>query len=320
MKRYLIPLSFLCLVVIPNLICTLFMDSRAMHALPTETIEFQSVDRHTVLLERADEIVEIDLDTYVLSVLLGEVPASFHLEALKAQAVAIRTYTLYHCLDNKHAEAQLCDDATCCQAYVQPQTYLNMGHTQAELDRMMTAVESTLGQVITYKGEIIDATYFSCSGGRTEDAAAVWGKEVPYLVSVDSPGEEFSETYEKTTTIPKNQFLIKLGLEENRILDSRDISVTYSNNNSIVHIQVFDRTFSATDLRKLLDLPSAEMKFEITEESVEITTKGSGHRVGLSQYGAQAMALRGSAYDEILTHYYSDTVLTSISNIRLDSI
>ena len=132
---------------------------------------------------------KIELEDYLIGVVLGEMPADFELDALKAQAVAARTYAAKAMLNGKHGDGSLCGNSTCCQAYISTEDYLDAGGTEENLKKVRGAVLSTAGQVLTYEGGLIEATYFSCSGGSTEDAAAVWGTDYPYLRAVPSPGE-----------------------------------------------------------------------------------------------------------------------------------
>ena len=129
------------------------------------------------------------MNDYLTEVLLGEMPAEFEMEALKAQAVAARTYTAKAAITGgKHGDGSVCSDSACCQAYLPQETYLMLGGTEENLEKINKAVLETTGLVLAYDGNLIEATYFSCSGGSTEDAAAVWGTEYPYLQAVASPG------------------------------------------------------------------------------------------------------------------------------------
>ena len=148
--------------------------------------------KETVLLETEEGTLSLPLDEYLTGVLLAEVPAGFALEAMKAQAVAARTYTLRQMAASRHANGALCADSTCCQAWMSlDRAGEKLGaSSETLLETLRQAVHETDGQVLCYDGQLIEATYFSCSGGRTEDAVAVWGTDVPYLQAVDSPGEE----------------------------------------------------------------------------------------------------------------------------------
>ena len=150
----------------------------------------------------ADGSVQIlGMTDYLQGVLMGEMPASFEMEALKAQAVAARTFTAKSLGTSKHPQAAVCTNPGCCQAYLTVEQYMQKGGRQQDINRLRRAVEETAGQVLYYEGELIVAAYFSCSGGRTEDAVAVWGVDVPYLQAVDSPGEEEATHYMDTVEL-----------------------------------------------------------------------------------------------------------------------
>lgn len=265
-----------------------------------------------------DSVLEMDLDAYVTGVVLGEMPADFEMEALKAQAVATRTYTLRNVLrSSKHSDADVCTDSSCCQAFVQPSDYLG---GEEHLSKVQSAVAETSGQVITYQGNLIEATYFSSSGGKTEDAVAVWGTSVPYLKSVDSPGEEGAQSFESQIHFSHSDFIKKLGLPESCCLSEENIALTYTDADSVKTMQIAGCTFSGVQARTMLSLPSTAFTITLTESTVIINTKGNGHRVGMSQYGAEAMAVAGKTYEEILTYYYSGTELETISQEQINAI
>lgn len=297
--------------VIPNLLFSRFADQEKR--IPIQLTEDQSQSevlessQHMLLVKNGDHVLEIDLESYVLGVLFGEMPADFELEALMAQAVATRTYTLHHVKQlSKHADADICTDPSCCQAYMTVAEYTASGGSQKDIQKMQEAIERTSGQVLTYDGDLIEATYFSCSGGRTEDAVDVWGQSVPYLKSVESPGEEGSRHYSKEFVLTKQELLFKLGVSQNEAVN---VTVTYTAGGGVDTLWLGDHTFSGVQLRKLLSLPSTAFSLDFEENTVTISVKGNGHRVGMSQYGADAMAVMGKTYTEILSHYYPGTKL-----------
>lgn len=261
-------------------------------------------------LRRAPDgsVSEMDMEQYLVGVVLAEMPAYFEEEALKAQAVAARTYTAKAVITGgKHGDGSICSDIACCQAYISEEEYLTRGGTQTNLDKVRASVWSTAGQVLTYDGELIEATYFSCSGGSTENAAEVWGTAFPYLVSVDSPGEENAQYYRDTVTFTPEEFAAALELDpEGPVRDWFEMTV-YTEGGSVSSITICGRKFTGIQLRSLLGLRSASFSIDASEDTVLITTRGYGHRVGLSQYGADAMAVQGSSYEEILAHYYPGT-------------
>lgn len=283
---------------------------------PQETVQAAAPRPVYPMRERLEEDrVDVrNMDDYLLGVVLAEMPASFEAEALKAQAVAARTYTQKaYQSGGKHGDGSVCRDSTCCQAYIEPEAYLAHGGTMADLAKVRAAVEETCGQVLTYDGALIEATYFSCSGGRTEDAAAVWGTEFPYLQAVPSPGEENSVHFSEELTFTSSEFAEALGTELPDDVESWFGQTVYTDGGGVSTMEIGGTAYPGTRLRSLLGLRSTAFTVEAEGDAVKITTKGYGHRVGLSQYGADAMAVSGSTYEEILAHYYPGTVLSEIS-------
>ena len=252
------------------------------------------------------------LEEYLVGVVLAEMPVSFEEEARKAQAVVARTFTLRSADRGKHDNADICMDSACCQAYISPEDYLAKGGTRDGIDRMRQAVSATAGKVMTYNGELIEATYFSCSGGSTEDAVAVWGTEVPYLQSVDSPGEEHATHYTDTVTFTPERFAAALGIELSGKPGTWIGNAVYTAGGGVDTMVIGGVSFKGTELRKSLGFRSTAFTVAAGEKEITITTRGYGHRVGMSQYGADAMALEGSTYEEILTHYYTGAELTQM--------
>ncbi len=267
-----------------------------------------------VLME--DGLVEMELEEYVRGVVLAEMPAYFEEEALKAQAVVARTYALRRVQrGDRHSGGAVCTVSSCCQNYMTDEKYLSGWGAQDDLQKVADAVEATAGLVLTYEGELIDSTYFSCSGGRTEDAAAVWGKDVPYLQAVDSPGEEEAGSFEKEVYIKKAAFAEKLGRTLKGSPTTWLGAVTYTDGGGVATMVIAGITYTGKELRTLLGLNSTAFTMVADEGGITVTTKGKGHRVGMSQYGADAMAAAGSGFAEILTYYYQGTVVDKISDL-----
>ena len=156
-----------------------------------ETYAAEKLDWPVAVRFADGSIEHMDMDVYLTGVVLAEMPADFETEALKAQAVAARTYTAKAIQSGgKHGNGSICTDSGCCQAYISEESYLTQGGSEENLRKVRRAVLDTAGYVLTYEGELIEATYFACSGGSTEDAAAVWGTDYPYLRAVPSLGEE----------------------------------------------------------------------------------------------------------------------------------
>lgn len=253
---------------------------------------------------------KMNINEYIVSVVLQEMPASFDKEALKAQAVVARTYALKrHSSGKKHKNGAVCTDSDCCQGYISVSAYLKKGGKETAVEKVKNAVNETGKNVLTYNDKLIDATYFSCSGGKTEDAKAVWGNDVPYLQSVESPGEEKAAHYVDTVTFTPQQFQNKLGIKLSGNPGTWLQDVSYTQGGGVDEMVLCGKTFSGTELRSKLGLRSTAFVLTAVGNTVTVTTKGFGHRVGMSQYGAEAMAVKGQTYADILSHYYPGTSL-----------
>lgn len=261
------------------------------------------------VLLRDGSIQQMELDAYVTCVLLAEMPAEFEMDALMAQAVVARTYALRRYeTGGKHDDAAVCTESSCCQAYCTQEEFLARGESTQMFKKIRSAVYDTTDQILTYQGELIEATYFSCSGGRTEDAAAVWGAEIPYLQAVDSPGEESANHYMDTITFSEAEFSERIGIP---LSGDWLGNITYTDGGGVDTIEMGGQVCLGTELRQKLGLRSTAFVITAIGDTVTITTKGFGHRVGMSQYGAEAMAVQGSDYKEILSYYYPGTKLES---------
>lgn len=270
-----------------------------------------------VLVEMKDgTVTKMLLEEYILGVVLREMPTDFHPEALKAQAVVARTYTVRRMeKSGRHSSAQVCADSSCCQGFRSADEYLNAGGTKERLAVVEAAVNDTAGQILIYGGKPIDATYFSCSGGATEDAVAVWGSDVPYLRSTESPGEEEAKHYTDTVQFSVSEIMQKLGIKLSSHRDFRIGTITYTAGGGVDTVQICDKKIRGTTVRKKLGLKSTAFVISAAGSTVTVTTKGFGHRVGMSQYGANAMAQKGSGYLQILQHYYQGVQMVSLSDL-----
>ena len=245
----------------------------------------------------------MSLFEYLCGVVTAEMPVSFGEEALKAQAVAARSYTLNVVSSGKHNGA-ICTDPGCCQAW---------SGSSAAGARL--AVAATDGLVLKYNGTIISAMYSSSSGGRTESAAVACGTEIPYLQAVDSPGEEASPHYDEQTVISLERFRSWL-TAQGAVLTASDPAdwtdwVLYTDGGAISQISFGGVTMSGARLRNAYGLTSTLFTLEYTDTSVIFHSYGYGHRVGLSQYGAAAMAAAGCSWEDIVLHYYTGVVITT---------
>lgn len=260
------------------------------------------------------EVAEMTMADYLWSVVAAEMPASFEPEALKAQAVTARTYTVWKMAagEPNHPEADVCTDINCCQAFLsREQAAANWGASAAEYtEKISAAVAATDGQIMTYEGQPIQAVFFSSSAGRTEDAVAVWGNSVPYLVGVDSPEGEDVPNYHTEVTLTAEEFrTIFLASYPGADLSGepggwfRNKTVTASGR--VATMDVGGVTVKGTQLRSLFSLRSTSFTVVTGADSVTFQVTGYGHGVGMSQYGANALAQQGKTYQEILNWYYT---------------
>lgn len=249
------------------------------------------------------KIINLELEEYVLGVVGAEMPASFNIEALKAQAILARTYALKSIKNGKKLT-----DTVSTQAYKdnsELQKLWKNDYTKY-YEKIKKAVNETKGIVILYNNEYIDAVYHSTSNGKTENSKNVWKNSLPYLVSVDSSWDKNVKSYKKETIFEINEFcnILKLDVEEPITYE-----IIHNETGRVRQITINNKTFSGTEFRNLLKLRSADFEIEINDEKVKVTTYGYGHGVGMSQYGANEMAKQGYSYIQILKHYYTGVVI-----------
>ena len=258
----------------------------------------------------------IPIDEYLYGVVSAEMPVNYEVEALKAQAIVARTYTIYQIAHGsfKHGESDICDDPACCQAWISKEDrFTRWGDEEAEnnWNKILNAVDSTQGQIITYNKEPIDAFFHSNSGGHTEIVSNVWGgSDLPYLQSVETSGEEGYTQYSSEVNLTKKDF-------ENIIREKySDLEINWSDENVIKildyteagrvkTIKIGNKDFAATELRMLLGLKSTNFTYVINENNIIFSVIGYGHGVGLSQTGADSMAKKGCKAEEIIKHFYT---------------
>ena len=278
-------------------------------SIPTDTQQNTAAFFMPVLMPDG-QIQKIELDEYLTCVVLGEIPVDFEPEAQKAQAVVARTYAL-RSVDSgsKHPGGAVCTEPSCCQGYCSKEDYLSNGGTEEGYQKIHSAVTATTGEVLTYEGKLIEATYFSSSGGRTEDALAVWGSDVPYLQATDSPESAYHDKTVATVTFTAKDFSTALGQSLPGSPATWFGAVTYTEGGGVDTMVIGGTAYKGTTLRQKLGLRSTAFTMTAVGDHITITTRGYGHRVGMSQYGAEAMAVDGSTYEQILAHYYKGTTL-----------
>lgn len=265
-----------------------------------------------IRVKTASAVLEMPEEEYLTCVVLSECLPSFAIETMKAQAVAARTFAAKTAQSGKHDDADVCADFACCQAYrSKAELSERFGSDfEAYWEKALSAVRATKGEKLYYNGALIDAVYYSCSGGRSEAAVAVWGSDVPYLQSVESPGEEDCSKFESVISMPIAAFREKLSQSGKAVkfsLFPQDWigNTVRSEGGGIQTITLAGAEFTGTEVRKLFALPSTNARISVQGGEIVFDTLGYGHRVGMSQYGAEAMANAGSNYREILQHYYS---------------
>lgn len=279
----------------------------------------------TIKLLHADtgEIEELPLDTYLLGVVSAEMPANFEQEALNAQALVARTYTIYSIVHSggKHGEADICDDSTCCQAWISKEDRMaRWDEAERELNwrKIENAVNTTAGKIITYNGEVIDAFFHSNSGGATEAPVNVWGgTNYPYLQSVETAGEDAYSQYSSEMILTKEELKNKiLAKHSDFIIDYSQSDciqiLEYTESGRVKTIKIGNLNLSGVEVRTLLGLRSANFEVSIEGENIKFAVKGYGHGVGMSQTGADSMAKQGSNYEEIVKHFYTGVEITEM--------
>jgi len=282
---------------------------RSGHSVPP--VSFPAVEAVQVRVKHGDMVVTGPLEEYLVGVVAAEMPADFAPEALRAQAVAARTYTLYCMRSGKHADADVCTDYRCCQAW--------RGEEDAEkLARIRDAVYSTAGEYLQFAGQAAFTAFHSSSPGFTEACGAIWS-ELPYLVSVSSP--------ESADSVPGFVSRVDIGVFDLRdtllaACPDADFSappeewfgeITRDESGRVSAAVICGQVFTGVKLRELLKLRSTAFTVDCADGIFTFTVTGSGHGVGMSQYGANVMAMGGADYREILAHYYPGTKLASLN-------
>ena len=270
-------LLFSCLIVlIPIFVVNMFFKK--------EEINFLYLDDTKIRVKRSDNTIdEVYLEDYVVGVIAGEMPINFEEEALKAQSVASRTYGLKKMMENKNNDYDVVDN----------------------INKLKNVVKNTKGEYLVYNNEIIDALFFSTSTGYTENSEEVFKNKVPYLRSVESKWDEISPAYKDQKKYLLNEFYHRLNIDynENLVIEYNKKTSTGRN----IELTINGIKFKSSDIVSKLELRSSYFSIIKQNNEVIINTKGYGHGVGMSQYGAQGMALANKKYDEILNYYYKNT-------------
>lgn len=263
----------------------------------------QYVEEISVPVKIDNKTISLDLEEYVIGVVAGEMPALFEIEALKAQAVAARTYLVNHLLTNDTITSTISNQVYITKDQMKEKWSDNF---ESYYEKIKNAVLATKDLIMYYDEKPIKAYYFSTSNGYTESSINVFNEQTDYLTIVKSP---FDENNSHTITISKEEFCTKLKLECNNIKIN---NIEKDESNRIKNININNKTYTGIEIRKKLSLRSTDFEFKVEKDNIIITTKGYGHGVGMSQYGANNMAKLGYTYEEILKYYYQNIEIKSI--------
>ena len=279
----------------------------------------------SLLHKKTGEVEQVNLDEYLCNVVSAEMPANYEIEALKAQAIVARTYTIYKILNKKHDTADICDDSTCCQAWISKDDRLarwEESQRESNWQKIVSAVNDTKGKVITYDNKPIDAFFHSNSGGVTEVPVNVWGGTgYPYLQSVETSGEDAYNQYASEVTFTQEELINKLKQKYS------DISIDFSNSDDIKIMEYTESTrvktvkfgnheISGVEARSLLGLRSTNFEISIDGDNIKFSVKGYGHGVGMSQTGADSMAKQGSSAEDIIKHFYTGVEISEVNLLK----
>lgn len=279
-------------------------------------LEEASAVEVSVYRSAKDEVEQIPLEKYVLGVVASEMPVEFEEEALKAQALSARTEIVRHLLSDTEIGllkgADIGDSEQFQvfknEAELKEQWGLNY---QKNIEKISQAVYATRGQIITYENKPITAAYFSTSNGFTENSEAYWTTPYPYLKSVESPWDIESPKFQHQVAIPVEEFEEKLGVQ----LKDGQVGeiVARTPGNRVAKVKIGDKEWTGREIRDMFGLRSADFTWERAGDEIIITTKGYGHGIGMSQYGANGMAKEGKTYEEIIKYFYQGVEIQDAS-------
>lgn len=323
MKKILLYLSLLTLLVtfIPSIIVLPFSTSERETKIENVTIEEQA-DPFIVPVYRTGQkqVEKVPIEHYVAGVLSSEMPATFEIEALKAQAMAARTYIVKQLLSPP--EINLPEGAAVTDT-VHHQVFRNEEELRTlwgkdfnwKYERIIKAVRETEGQILAYEGEPITASFFSTSNGYTENAEDYWENELPYLKSVESPWDKKSPKFTTKQTMSVKEFSEKLTVDVPKQQDIAKV-IERTAGNRIAKVEIGGKTFTGRDVREALELHSSDFAIVRKGNTIEINTKGYGHGVGMSQYGANGLAQKGKSAEEIVQYYYKGVDVTTVETFE----
>ncbi|SNZ04546.1 stage II sporulation protein D [Terribacillus aidingensis] len=315
----LIACLFAVIVALPTLIVVPFIDpggsERTATAMEQEKQVKETANVAVEVSRTASNTVEtVPLETYVMRVVASEMPADFELEALKAQAVAARTFVVRHMEDHQAEEPEAIEvsDTVSHQVYKNDEELRRTWGKEYDkkMEKLTKAVEATSGEILTYQGEPITPSFFSTSNGFTENAEDYWENALPYLKSVASPWDKQSPKFADQKIFEITEVEKLLGVTINPNEPPGNLKRTDSQR--VAEVEIGGKQFTGRDVRQKLELKSTDFTISMKDGHLIFETKGYGHGVGMSQYGANGMAGEGKSYQDILTHYYTDTEISKL--------
>lgn len=277
-----------------------------------------------LLHKDTNEVEQLNIEDYLYNVVSAEMPADFEKEALKAQAVVARTYTIYKVNNKKHEEADICDDSSCCQAWISKENRYNKweeSKREEYWNKIVDCVNETKGKIITYENEPINAFFHANSGGKTELPINVWGgNTMPYLQIVETSGENEYSGYSSEVKLTYDELINKLKEKYQDIKidfnNDEDIKILErTNSDRVKTIKLGNHELSGVELRTILGLKSTNFEFSKDKNMIIFKVIGYGHGVGMSQTGADSLAKKGENYEQIINHFYSGITIKDINNI-----
>jgi len=324
---------FIIFFIIP-VICTVPHKKEQVQETVAETENTQKQDEYNyekyktikLLHSVTMQIEELNIDEYLYGVVSSEMPANFELEALKAQAVVARTYTIYQIIHNssKHENADICDNYLCCQAWISKEERFskwNSEEAESNWNKIVQAVNETKGKIVTYNKQPINAFFHANSGGMTESSLNIWsGIDYPYLKSVETSGEDGYTQYASEVILNKQELLekIKTQYEDCKIdFEQQDCIqiLEYTSSGRVKTIKFGNKEIAGTEARTLLGLKSTNFTIAIDGEKIIFSVTGYGHGVGMSQTGADSLAKQGLKFEEIIKHFYTNVEIIDVNSL-----
>ena len=286
----------------------------------------ENEDINIKLLHRdTGEVEEVKLEEYLCNVVSAEMPADYEIEALKAQAIVARTYTMYKIENKKHDNADICDDSACCQAWISKEDRLvrwEESKRESNWEKIEKCVNETKGKIVTHQNKPINAFFHANSGGITELPVNVWGggDDLPYLQVVETSGEEGYTQYASEVELSYNELLEKLKAKYQDIQidfnNKEDIKIIeYTDSKRVKTVKFGNHNLSGVETRTLLGLRSTNFQITYENEKIKFSVIGYGHGVGMSQTGANTMVKEGKSCDDIIYHFYKDVEIKNVNSL-----